>query len=162
MVLAGHSERRAIFEETDAFVNQKVKAGLDSGMIVIMCVGETSAERENGKTTEVITRQITKGLKDIETSRNLVIAYEPIWAISGGDPNKPKPIATKKQIEEMHGLIKKLLANQFGDDFIPVLYGGSANDKNAAEIFSMKGVDGVLVGGASLDPDKFVALINAK
>ena len=166
VVLAGHSERRAIFNETDAFINEKVKAGLAADMMVILCVGETSEERESKKTAAVIKKQMTGGLagiteKSFNQNARLVVAYEPVWAISGGDPNKPKPIATQAQIEEAHGMIRSMLVKQFPNTFVPILYGGSANDKNAKEIFAMKDVDGALVGGASLCPDKFSAVINA-
>ena len=155
VVLAGHSERRAMFRETDEFVNEKIKAALSAGFKVIICVGETLEEREAGKTESILKRQITKGLKDVSSYNNLVIAYEPIWAISGGDPSKPKPIATREQIAKVHTFIKSLAD-------VPVLYGGSANDKNCEEIFAIPNVDGALVGGASLVPEKFATMVNNK
>ena len=160
VVLAGHSERRTIFRETDEFINEKVKTALSAGFKVILCVGETLEEREANKTEAVLKRQLTKGLKDVASHNNLLIAYEPVWAISGGDPSKPKPIATTEQILEVHTFIKELLAKQFAGADVPVLYGGSANDQNCAEIFAIKGVDGALVGGASLVPAKFAVMVN--
>jgi len=155
VVLAGHSERRALFGETDDFINEKVKAALSAGFKVILCVGETDTERAAGKTQTVLKRQITKGLKDVASYNNLIIAYEPVWAISGGDPSKPKPIPTREEIESTHTFIKSLAD-------VPVLYGGSANDKNCAEIFAIPNVDGALVGGASLVPEKFAVMVNYK
>ena len=153
VVLAGHSERRTIFKETDEFINEKVKVALSAGYKVVFCIGENLEEYETGKTEAVLKRQITKGLKDVTSYNGLIIAYEPVWAISGGDPNKPKPIPTREIIEKIHTYIKT-----FAD--VPVLYGGSANDKNCAEIFAIPNVDGALVGGASLVAEKFAVMVN--
>jgi triosephosphate isomerase len=155
-LLAGHSERRTILKESDEFINEKVKAGLAAGFRVIFCCGESAEEREAGKTMAVLKRQITKGLKDISVFNGLIVAYEPIWAISGGDPTKPKPTPTSDDIREIHAYIKSLVPQ------CPILYGGSANDKNADEIFAIENVDGALVGGASLVPEKFASMINGK
>lgn len=155
VVLAGHSERRTTFKETDEFINEKVKVALSAGFKVILCVGESGEEREAGKTQAVLKKQLTKCLKDVSSYNNLIIAYEPVWAISGGDPSKPKPIPTREEIESVHTYIKT-----FAD--VPVLYGGSANDKNCQEVFAMKNVDGALIGGAALVPEKFATMANYK
>jgi len=105
--------------------------------------------------------QISEGLKGLTDCKNLYVAYEPVWAISGGDPSKPKPIATREQIEEVHTFIKDMLRKQFGKGSdVPVLYGGSANDQNCKEIFAIPNVDGALIGGASLVPSKFAVMAN--
>jgi len=155
-VLIGHSERRAILGERDEFINEKVKAALAAGFRTIFCCGETLEEREAGKTAQVIKKQITRGLKDINVMNGLIIAYEPIWAISTGDPNKPSPIPTQRDIHDAHALIRSLVPS------CPILYGGSANDQNAAEIFAVENVDGALVGGCSLSPEKFSAMASGK
>jgi triosephosphate isomerase len=155
VVLAGHSERRTLFRESDEFINEKVKMALTAGFKVILCAGETLEEREAGKTQTVLKRQITRALRDVPTYNNLIIAYEPVWAISGGDPTKPKPIPTVREIQEIHTYIKTLAD-------VPVLYGGSANDKNCEEVFAIPNVDGALIGGASLVPEKFLVMVNYK
>ena len=159
VVLIGHSERRALFGETDQFINQKVKAALDNSLYVVLCIGETLDQREGNKTKKVLASQLEKGLADIILPQSdwyqLVVAYEPVWAIGTGK------VATLEQIEETHKFVKNQLNKLYPDITIPVLYGGSANEKNAAEILAVPGVDGVLVGGASLDPDKFAAIINS-
>jgi len=159
VVLIGHSERRALFGETDDFINQKVKAALNNGLYVILCIGETLDEREGNKTEKVLAAQLQKALDGVELSQAeqyiLVVAYEPVWAIGTGK------VATLEQIEATHKFVKKQLKKLYPDVTIPVLYGGSANEKNAAEILAVKGVDGVLVGGAALDAGKFAAIINS-
>jgi len=160
-VLVGHSERRTLLKESDEFINEKVKAALNAGFKVIFCIGENIEEYETGKTSAVLKKQITRGLKDIPFVNGLIIAYEPIWAISGGDPSKPKPIPTREIIERIHTEIKELTVKMFGCS-VPVLYGGSANDKNWAELSTMKNVDGALVGGASLVSEKFATMVNIK
>jgi len=159
-VIVGHSERRAQFGERDDVINRKIKAALVAGLEVIFCIGEKIEERNNGNAFDVLHMQFIQGLKDIRDPRNLIVAYEPVWAISGGDPSKPKPIATTEQIAEVHAFIKKLIAQQFGTTDIPVLYGGSANDTNVDEIFAIPNVDGALVGGASLVAEKFAKMVN--
>ena len=160
-VIIGHSERRAQFGETDEFINAKVQAALAAKLTSILCIGETLEEKEAGRTMEVLKKQFAGGLAGIKNGKNICIAYEPVWAISGGDPSKPKPIATPEQIEEVHTLIKNMCVSQFGSKRdIPVLYGGSANDKNMHEIFTIPNVDGALIGGASLVPEKFAAMAN--
>jgi len=155
VVLAGHSERRTAFKETDEFINEKVKVALSAGFKVILCVGESGEQRDAGKTKDVLKKQLTKGLQGVSSYNNLVIAYEPVWAISGGDPSKPKPIPTVEEIEDVHTYIKT-----FAD--VPVLYGGSANDKNCEEVFAIPNVDGALIGGAALVPEKFSVMVNYK
>ena len=139
--LVGHSERRQLFGETDDSVAKRVRAALDHGLHVIACVGETEAEREAGQTEAVLRRQ----LGVLESDDNLVIAYEPVWAIGTGKT------ATVEIVEQAHALIKSLLD-------LPVLYGGSVKPENAAELMSLPAVDGALVGGASLDVDSFAAI----
>ena len=152
-VLAGHSERRAMLGETDEFINQKVKSAINAGLHVILCIGETLDELSAGKTFDVLKRQLEKGLAGVGNTKNIYIAYESVWAISGGDPNKPKPIATTDQIATVHAFIKNIIN-------VPVLYGGSANDQNMHEIFSIPNVDGALIGGASLVPEKFAKMVS--
>lgn len=154
VVIIGHSERRAMFGETDEFINQKVIAGLNGGLTVILCVGETIKERNANKTSSVLKKQLSNGLKGVVSAEKLIIAYEPVWAIGSG------LAATSEQIKEAHLCIKQCIKKQFGDTFVSVLYGGSVNEKNAAEIFAIENVDGALVGGASLIPAKFAALVN--
>jgi triosephosphate isomerase len=145
-VLVGHSERREVFKESVELVTQKTNAALDAKLTPILCIGETLAEMEGGKTQTVLKSQLASFTPD----RGIVVAYEPVWAIGTGKT------ATADQIAKIHAFIKTIV----GKD-TPVLYGGSVNDKNANEILNTKNVDGVLVGGASLDPDKFTAIINA-
>jgi triosephosphate isomerase (TIM) len=139
--LVGHSERRQYFGETDETVARRCSAALESGLNVIACVGETLAEREAGHTDDVLHRQV--GV--LEADDNLVIAYEPIWAIGTGKT------ATPEMARQAHETIKSLLD-------LPVLYGGSVKPENAAELLSQSAVDGALVGGAFLDIDSFAAL----
>jgi triosephosphate isomerase len=139
--LVGHSERRQYFGETDEGVAMRTEAALAHGLHVIACVGETEDEREAGATEDVLRRQV--GV--LEHHDNLVVAYEPVWAIGTGKS------ATPELAEQAHALIKSLLD-------VPVLYGGSVKPENAAELLAQPSVDGALVGGASLDIDSFVAL----
>ena len=145
-VLIGHSERRAIFGENDSTVNQKVKTALQNGLTVILCVGETEAERTAGQTNNVLSRQIKAGMDGITNSDKIIIAYEPVWAIGTGKT------ATNDDIATTIGDIKKIVKN------IPILYGGSVNEKNAADIMDISDVAGVLVGGACLVPEKFAQI----
>ncbi len=160
-VIIGHSERRAYFAETDENVNKKTKAALGAGIVPIVCVGETLSENEAGKTGEVITRQILNGLKEIpsESASTLVIAYEPVWAIGTGKAANPQ-IAN----EVTGKIVRPALAQLFGPYLtqnIRVLYGGSVTGANAAEYFGQPEVDGALVGGASLKPADFLAIVRA-
>ena len=142
--IVGHSERRQYFGETDEAVGKRARAALDAGLSVIACVGETEAEREAGETEEVLRRQLSA----LEAEDNLVVAYEPVWAIGTGKT------ATPELAQEAHELIKSLLE-------VPVLYGGSVKPDNAAELLAQRDVDGALVGGASLDPQSFTAICRA-
>ncbi len=139
--IVGHSERRQYFGETDETTAKRTRAALDAGLSVIACVGETAAEREAGETEDVLRRQLSV----LEAEDNLVIAYEPVWAIGTGKT------ATPEMAQEAHALIKSLLD-------VPVLYGGSVKPENAAEILAEPAVDGALVGGASLDVESFGAI----
>jgi triosephosphate isomerase len=139
--IVGHSERRELFGETDKSVAQRAKAALDAGLFVIACVGETEAERESGSTEDVLRRQLSV----LEADENLVVAYEPVWAIGTGRT------ATPELAQEAHAFVKSLLD-------VPVLYGGSVKPDNAAELLSQRDVDGALVGGASLDLESFLAV----
>lgn len=159
-VIVGHSERRQYFGETNQSVNTKVKKVTASGMIAIMCVGESLEQRESGVTAEVVKTQITEGLQGVTAAqiRNTVLAYEPIWAIGTG------MTATCQQAEEVHLLIRNLVAELYGSaisDEIRIQYGGSVKPDNAAELLSQPNIDGALVGGASLKADAFVGIIKA-
>src|SRR6476620_1605044 len=139
--IVGHSERRQFFGETDEDVAKRARAALDAGLSVIACVGETDAEREAGETEDVLRRQLSV----LEAEDNLVIAYEPVWAIGTGKT------ATPEMAQEAHAFIKGLID-------APVLYGGSVKPDNAAELLAQSDVDGALVGGASLDVESFAAI----
>lgn len=165
-VIIGHSERRTYFGETDDTVNLKVRAALSHGLIPIVCVGETLAENEAGRTEEVVSRQVTLGLGGLSLSAvrsdefpSLVIAYEPVWAIGTGRA------ATATGANTVVGeVIRPALADKFGSEIaqeIRVLYGGSVTSENAAEFFLMPEIDGALVGGASLKPAEFVRIVQA-
>lgn len=160
-VILGHSERRAYFAETDETVNKKLKAALALGMTPIVCIGETLAEYEAGKTSEVVTRQVLEGFKDIDpvVASQIVVAYEPIWAIGTGKA------ATKEGANEVHrDFIRPALAKLFGTAItqnIRILYGGSVNAANAADYFAQSDIDGALVGGASLKAADFVKIVEA-
>lgn len=154
-VIIGHSERRRYFHETDEIINLKLKTCIAENLKVIFCIGETIEERESNKTFDVLKSQIEKGLKDIETPDKLVIAYEPVWAIGTG------VVATEAQIEEAHLFIKEKLKEMYYEkaDNIRILYGGSVSPENINSIMKIKNVNGVLVGGASLDPEKFSKIV---
>ncbi len=159
-VLIGHSERRAYFCETDESVNLKIKAALRNQLKPIVCVGELLEERESGKTTEVLTRQIKVGFKDIKAidMKNIVIAYEPVWAIGTGKT------ATAEMADEACGFIRKLVEELYGKvvaEAIRIQYGGSVKPENIEELLAKENIDGALIGGASLDPDKFSFMANA-
>ncbi len=155
-VIVGHSERRALFGETSAFVAQKVCAAQAAGLAPIVCVGEALAEREAGQTLPVLGRQLDESLQG--ASPDLVIAYEPVWAIGTGRT------ATPAIAQEMHAFIRKRLAMHFGPrpaEAIRIQYGGSVKLENAADLLACPDVDGALVGGASLDPESFSAIIRS-
>ena len=157
-IIIGHSERRQIFNESNEFVNKKVIAVLESGLKPIMCIGETLDERNQDKTFDILKEQLDQGLKDIDINKldNLVIAYEPVWAIGTGISAEPP------QIEEAHKWIRDYLGKQFGSatDSTMILYGGSMKPKNAESILALEGVNGGLIGGASIDPEAFLSIIS--
>lgn len=152
-VIAGHSERRSFHGESNALVRRKAEATLAAGLTPIICVGETQAEREAGRVAEVVGAQVRESVP--EGSAAIVVAYEPVWAIGGNST------PTIPEIAEVHSLIRETLRGRFSDqaDTIRILYGGSVGPKNAAEIFGAEGVDGALVGRASLKAADFSAII---
>lgn len=155
-VIVGHSERRQYFWETDEIVNRKVKTALKFNLKPIMCVGETLVENEAGKTEEVVTRQVKKGLAGIGKVDVLVVAYEPIWAIGTGKA------ATSKQANDTIGIIRRTLRELYGDAVaknLRIQYGGSVTAANAADLMSQPEIDGALVGGASLKSADFVSIV---
>lgn len=159
-VILGHSERRAYFGETDAFINKKVLAAIKNQLKPILCVGETLAEREGGTTLKVVETQLVGGLTGVskDDAANVVIAYEPVWAIGTGK------VATTAQAQEVHAFIRSLLAKIFGDAIaqkVRILYGGSMKPSNAPELLAQKDIDGGLIGGAALETRSFVDLVNA-
>lgn len=159
-VIVGHSERRHKLGESDAFLNQKVKAGLAAGLDVIFCVGETLEEREANQTESVLERQVSQGLAGVgtETLARLVIAYEPVWAIGTGKN------ATPQQAQDAHAFIRRRVGQIFGEktaQSLPIQYGGSVKADNAASLLGQPDVDGALVGGASLKADQFLAIVRA-
>jgi len=156
--LCGHSERRHVIGETDELINKKVSAAISGGLLPILCVGELLEQRKTEVTKEVVTRQIRAGLAGLgdEKVSAVTVAYEPVWAIGTG------LTATTKQAQEAHRLIRKLLSEMYDEqlaDDIRILYGGSVKPDNAAELMGQQDVDGLLVGGASLDADDFVAIV---
>lgn len=160
-VIVGHSERRSMFGDTDETVALRAKAALDAGIIPIVCVGETLEEREGNKTEEVLKRQTLAAFKDLngdELIDKLVIAYEPVWAIGTGK------VATLQQANDTIGFIRKIIKENVGKKLagkIQILYGGSMNAKNAAELLSASEIDGGLIGGASLKAADFCEIIKA-
>jgi len=154
-VIIGHSERRKYFHEQDKDVNLKVKKALSVGLKPIMCVGETDEEREKGITRSIVDRQINLGLSGVEKIDNVVIAYEPVWAIGTGK------VATSAQAQEVHAFIRGILKDLYGSSAnnIRILYGGSVTKDNIGELIEMEDIDGALVGGASLKPDGFLGII---
>ena len=158
-VIVGHSERRQYFGETDETVNKRTTAAIEAGMTVILCVGETLAERELGITEEVVAKQVKVALHGLTADqvKNIVIAYEPVWAIGTGKT------ATPEQAQEVHANVRAYLAKAYSPAFAEatrILYGGSVKDSNVDEIMAKADVDGALVGGQSLIADKFARIIN--
>lgn len=155
-VIIGHSERRQYFNETDETVNLKVKAALKHGLKPIVCVGETLDEKEAGKTLEIIKNQTLKALNGLtlQDLSNIIIAYEPIWAIGTGKT------ATADDANDSIKAIREQIVQEFGTDDVTILYGGSVNPSNAKELFEMSDIDGGLVGGASLKVDLFSQIVN--
>jgi triosephosphate isomerase len=158
-VVLGHSERRQLFGESDRALQEKVPAALAAGLQPILCVGETEEERERGETERKLRHQVQEGLEKVEDGRlaEVVIAYEPIWAIGTGQ------VATPEQAQEAIGFVRALVADRSKEAaaLTRVLYGGSVKPENAAEILAQPDVDGALVGGASLDPDSFARIVAA-
>ncbi|HEX7047151.1 MAG TPA: triose-phosphate isomerase [Gammaproteobacteria bacterium] len=158
-VIVGHSERRALYGEDDALVVRKFMAAIKTGLVPVLCVGETLEEREQGIALDVIRRQIKAVLAaaGIEAFTQAVVAYEPVWAIGTGKTASPE------QAQEMHREIRSILAaeNATIADSLRILYGGSVKASNAAELFAMPDIDGGLVGGASLDAEQFLSIVRA-
>ena len=159
-VLCGHSERRHVIGETDELINKKVTATISGGLLPILCVGELIEERKASKTEEVVTRQVKNGLAglSVEKASAVTIAYEAVWAIGTG------LTATPQQAQEVHALIRKLLGEMYNGQLAEesrILYGGSVKPGNAADLMREQDIDGLLVGGASLNTDDFTAIIQA-
>ena len=159
-VILGHSERRAMFHETDAVIAAKVATALRHEMTVLFCFGEELKDRQTGNHFNVVENQLRDGLFHIEAANwdKIVLAYEPVWAIGTGET------ASADQAQEMHEFIRETVKKSFGNDIadsVSILYGGSLKPDNAVEIFSKPDVDGGLIGGAALKADDFVAIINA-
>lgn len=159
-VIIGHSERRQYFGETDETVNKRLKAAIAAGLKVILCVGEVLEERQSGITKEIVSMQTKLDLAGVgaEDMKNIIIAYEPVWAIGTG------LTATPEQADEACGIIRGVLEGLYGKDTaesVTIQYGGSMNDGNAAELLSKYHVDGGLIGGASLVPEKFDKIVSA-
>jgi triosephosphate isomerase len=153
-VIVGHSERRTYHKESDADVRAKALGARRAGLCAIVCVGETRAERENGRALAVVRTQLDGSIPDGATADNLVVAYEPVWAIGSGLTPTPADVA------EMHGSIRRLLRSRFAEEGagMHILYGGSVKPSNAKELLGVDDVDGALVGGASLKADEFLAI----
>jgi triosephosphate isomerase len=157
-VILGHSERRVIFNEPDELINKKIKAALAKGLKPIFCIGELLEQRENGETMQVVSQQVEKGLEGVsaEQMKNLIIAYEPVWAIGTGKT------ATPQQAQEVHSFIRELVAKKFNasvSENLIIQYGGSVKPDNANQLLSQKDIDGALVGGACLKSDSFLGII---
>jgi triosephosphate isomerase len=156
-IILGHSERRHVYKEDDALINKKVKLALKHGFEVILCIGELLEEREAGKVEEVCETQTVKGLEGVSVSdlANVVIAYEPVWAIGTGKT------ATPEDAEAVHAFIRKVIARLYGAEAAEksiIQYGGSVKPENAAQLMAKENIDGALVGGAALKPETFVPI----
>jgi len=159
-VIVGHSERRETFGETDDLVAKKTKRAVEAGLLPIVCVGETKEERDSGGMWDKVSGQVRRVIEELDAvgGESLVFAYEPIWAIGTGDT------ATPEDAQDAIGKIRDLLREETGDDLadsVRILYGGSVKPDNAADIMAQQDVDGALVGGASLEVDSFVELVEA-
>lgn len=157
-VILGHSERRADHKESNELINKKSIAAYEQGLKAIICIGETEAERDAGKTIDVCTKQILGSVPDNATASNTVIAYEPVWAIGTGKT------PTSKDVQEVHAAIRKVLAKKLGKgnaNKMRILYGGSVKPSNAKEFLSLEDVDGALIGGASLKVEDFLGIAKA-
>jgi triosephosphate isomerase (TIM) len=158
-VIAGHSERRQHYHETDDFVNRKALAALAAGLTVIVCVGETLEQRDSGVAERVVKGQVEGGLRDLTASdlERIIIAYEPVWAIGTGRT------ATPEQAQEMHAFVRRVFAGRFSQEAaaaLRILYGGSVKPDNIAGLMKQPDVDGALVGGASLEAETFAKIVN--
>ncbi len=158
-VVLGHSERREMFNETDESINKKVHVAFSNGLIPIICVGESLADRESGNTNQIVEAQTVKALEGLtkEQAKQVVIAYEPIWAIGTGRT------ATAEQANETIGYIRSVIERVYGrevSEAVRIQYGGSVNPSNIKELMAQEHIDGALVGGASLDPNSFLSLVN--
>ncbi len=159
--IVGHSERRQIFGETDAMINRRMRGGLEHGLVLVLCIGETLEERESGNTLAILEKQVRAGLAEVSPAQmaSVVIAYEPVWAIGTGKT------ATTGQAQEAHGFIRSLLEDLYEKDIgnsVRILYGGSVKPANVDELMAQPDIDGALVGGASLDAESFGRIINYK
>jgi triosephosphate isomerase (TIM) len=159
-VILGHSERRTYYSETDTIIKAKIDLALKNDLVPIYCCGEVLAEREKSNHFEVVRKQVNEALFHLDNKafEKIIIAYEPVWAIGTG------VTATPAQAQEMHAFIRGLVASNYGEDIAAetaILYGGSCNAKNAAELFSQPDVDGGLIGGASLKAEDFVTIVNS-
>jgi triosephosphate isomerase len=159
-IILGHSERRHILGETDAFINRKVHAALKVGLVVCLCLGETLAEREAGHTEAVLEKHLTGSLAGLDAAalETVVLAYEPVWAIGTGK------VATPEQVQAVHHFIRTWLRARFGEepaDRLPIAYGGSVKPNNAPELLRQTDVGGTLIGGASLEASQFLAIYKA-
>lgn len=159
-VILGHSERRHLFSESNEFINKKVKAAIANGLIPLLCIGETLEERKGGRTEEVCGQQLLGSLAGIEAKeiKNMIIAYEPVWAIGTGEN------ATAKDAENTVAYIRQLILKEFGSEAgetVRIQYGGSVKPSNASEYFSQKNIDGALVGGASLEINSLFEIIKS-
>jgi len=157
-VILGHSERRVIFDESDELINKKINTALAKGLKPIFCIGELLEQRENGRTINVVSMQIEKGLEEItaEQMKNIIVAYEPVWAIGTGKT------ATPEQAQEVHFFIRELVAKKYSTSVaenLIIQYGGSVKPDNSSELLSQKDIDGALVGGACLKADSFLSII---
>lgn len=157
-VILGHSERRAIYGETDEVINAKIKKAREANLKPIFCIGETLAEREAGKLKDVLRTQITEGLRDVSEKdlAECVIAYEPVWAIGTG------VTASAQQAQDAHAFVRSVIAELYGNDpaaRIRIQYGGSVKPGNAAELMACPDIDGALIGGAALEPQSFLEII---
>ncbi len=157
--IVGHSERRQVFMESDELINQRMKGAIKFGLLAILCIGETLEEREADKTFSVLEEQVRKGLAEVsvEDMKDVVIAYEPVWAIGTGET------ASKEQAQEVHAFLRKLISEMYQKsvaDETRILYGGSVKPANVDELMAQGDIDGALVGGAALDAESFGRIIN--
>ena len=159
LVIIGHSERRALYGETDDVVLRKTRLAIDSGLVAVVCVGETLEERKAGREETVVAAQLTLLLSELTDAdwKNVVVAYEPVWAIGTGETASPE------QAQAIHAYIRTLLAERSANiaEETRILYGGSVKSANAADLFSQTDIDGGLVGGASLDAAEFIGICRA-